>query len=421
MPKKKKSRRPGERASAAAARRPSQPRNESGSPLRQLQGHLRELQRPATASTSVESKFETAVCDDQILSLENVPFESLSAREPQALGITYRFDTRPAGAPYEVSIRLLGQRLGAATLGPRDHFDVVHRVAGVLPGSGNNAHTWRMLDVEPGEWRVRAEGQALGGGDGTPTVVLPSAVAVGRTGYAPVVRVRAPGVTLGAWPGFVFGGVVVGLIVQAFVAARLGLPVGTTVLITLLSCLVGLAGAKAYFLALHPDRQLKGLLQVGMAVQGFVLALVGSVVAGAFVAGLPLGKFLDATGTGLMFGMALGRFGCFFGGCCAGRPTGAKIGVWSSNRDRGLRRVPTQFMESAVAFVIGTGSLVLLTRGEPSPHGVVFVAILAAYTLARQLLFPLRDLPRTTSQGRLLVLAATALALAGAVVVSFTY
>jgi phosphatidylglycerol:prolipoprotein diacylglycerol transferase len=40
--------------------------------------------------------------------------------------------------------------------------------------------------------------------------------------------------------------------------------------------------------------------------------------------------------------------------------------------------------------------------------GVVFVGAIATYTFGRQLLFPLRDLPRKTSHGRMLTMAIAA-------------
>jgi len=48
---------------------------------------------------------------------------------------------------------------------------------------------------------------------------------------------------------------------------------------------------------------------------------------------LPAGTVLDATTPGLLFGMTVGRFACFFGGCCAGRPSGG--GRWWPLSDGG--------------------------------------------------------------------------------------
>ncbi len=196
-------------------------------------------------------------------------------------------------------------------------------------------------------------------------------------------------------------------------AARVLLVVG------LVASLVGLVGAKFYylaghylarrFLAGHRDDQRSSVLTVGMCIQGFVAGAVGSLVVGALVTGVPVGRLLDVTTPGLFFGMTIGRFGCFFGGCCAGRPTASRWGLWSSDRNLGVRRIPTQLLESTLALFIGLSALPAVWSAAQYPAGVVFVGAIAAYTLGRQLLFPFRDNPRKTAHGRTLTMALTSL------------
>jgi phosphatidylglycerol:prolipoprotein diacylglycerol transferase len=94
-----------------------------------------------------------------------------------------------------------------------------------------------------------------------------------------------------------------------------------------------------------------------MCIQGFGLGAIGTLVIGAWATGMPAGPLLDVTAPGLLVGMTIGRFGCFFGGCCAGRPTASRWGLWSSDRRLGVRRVPTQLLESTVALVVGLAAL----------------------------------------------------------------
>ncbi len=245
---------------------------------------------------------------------------------------------------------------------------------------------------------------------------MPSrASTTGATGFAPAIRVRAPGVRLGAWPGLAGAGTAAALTVQALLAARLSLPVTSVLLLSLVACLVGLVGAKLYYLAQHPPQH-RGWTNVtsGMCIQGFVLAAVGTLLVGAPIADLAIGQLLDVTAPGLLFGMAIGRVGCFLGGCCAGRLTGSRCGLWSSDRRLGVRRIPTQLFESTLALLVGLAALLALWTTTPRPAGIVFVAAIAAYTLGRQLLFPLRDLPRRTAHGRVLTMALAALVLVAA-------
>jgi len=120
---------------------------------------------------------------------------------------------------------------------------------------------------------------------------------------------------------------------------------------------------------------------------------------------------LDVAAPGLLFGMTIGRFGCFFGGCCAGRPTASRWGLWASDRRLGMRRIPTQLLESALAGIVGLAALLGVLTTTPHPAGVVFIGALAAYTFGRQLLFPLRANPHTV-RGRALVMVLTGLVIA---------
>src|SRR6266581_1103411 len=289
---------------------------------------------------------------------------------PQALGLTYWFDTAAEGKPYPVTIRFAGRRIGVkGKPGPRDTFSVTESIGQVVPGSGPIAITTRMLDVAPGEWHVTAtpviDSRPR---SATPRSVsarrpsLPKASSSGTTAFAPVVRVRAPGAHLGTWPALVGLGVAVALTTQAALAARSHLHVTRVLLLSL-------------------------------------------------VAGVPAGALLDLTAPGLLFGMTIGRFGCFFGGCCVGKPTASRWGLWSSDQRLGMRRFPTQLLESALTMIVGSAALLAVLTTTPKPAGAVFIGTIAAYTFGRQLLFPLRNRPHT-ARGRALTMALAGLVLA---------
>lgn len=96
------------------------------------------------------------------------------------------------------------------------------------------------------------------------------------------------------------------------------------------------------------------------------------------------------------------------------------IAPWSSDRRLGVRRIPTQLFEAAVALAIGLTAFALVWMGPPRPAGVVFVGAIATYTLGRQLLFPLRGGARHTAHGRVVTLAFSALTLVAVAVVATT-
>lgn len=349
--------------------------------------------------------------------------DSLRTADPQGLGLTYWFDAAPTGDPYPVSVRFTGRRsAGSGDSNALETFEAVRTVERVTPGSGRVALTARISGVAPGEWAVTATPVVLheSGDSGSPLIPppgpLPRGTATGTTAFLPVVNVRAPGVRVGAWPSLVGIGFIVALIVAGLLAAQRGLPVGRLLVISLVASLMGLVGAKVYYLLTHRVEK-PSPLTAGMSIQGFAIAAISSLLVGGWWAGLPLGQMLDVTAPGLLFGMTIGRLGCFFGGCCVGRPTASRWGVWSSDRCIGVRRIPVQLLESSVAGVVATSTLVAVAAFDPAVDGLLFLVGFSTYTFARQLLFPLRGIPRKTSHGRIATEIVTGVVIVAAVTV----
>jgi phosphatidylglycerol:prolipoprotein diacylglycerol transferase len=329
------------------------------------------------------------------------PLKVIDELQPHALGVTYWVDTPDVAEPFSVKVRFIGRRIGLKGK-PRSHdsFNVVETVADLVPGSGPIAVTRRVSGIAAGRWHVTAAAHQFDPTNPAKAAKkLPGASSTGSTGYAPVIQIRAPGAILGAWPALVGLGAVVALVTQFALARRAGLPAGQILLVSTLANVIGLAGAKLYYAVEHRG-QGKSLLIAGMCIQGFVVSAIGALAAGSAMIGLPIGAVLDVTAPGLLFGMAVGRIGCFLGGCCAGRATNSSCGLWSSDRHLGFRRFPTQLLESTLALCIGLAALATLTPAVDHESGALFVAALAAYVFGRQLLFPLRSLARNTRHGR---------------------
>jgi len=209
-----------------------------------------------------------------------------------------------------------------------------------------------------------------------------------------------PGVITGAWPALVLSGFAVTLALQAVLLGRVHVDVPSSLLVMLVASLAGLIGAKLWFVAQQRRPVQRGLPTQGLCIQGFLLGTAVTAAAGLALLHLPIGKFLDATTPGLFFGMVVGRPGCFLTGCCAGRPTASRWGIWSSDGRIGVRRVPTQLLESLLSLGIGSAALLLDLLVGPAVPGAIFVAGLATYALGRQFLLPLRVEPRKSSLGR---------------------
>lgn len=207
---------------------------------------------------------------------------------------------------------------------------------------------------------------------------------------------HVPGVIPFIWGTMVALGMIVALVLQFLVISLDHLAVGPALIVSLLAIVVGIFVAKVWYLITYRREQLKN----GWCIQGFI---AGSTVAAAIllvVLAMPASVFLDVTAPGLLFAMAVGRIGCFFAGCCGGPPTASRFGVWSSDQRVGARRIPTQLMESALAGILGGGTLFAVLRYRPA-GGVYFVGGLAAYTLLRQGILHLRAEARRTKFGGL--------------------
>lgn len=312
-----------------------------------------------------------------------------------------------------VHITFVGVRRGGQPTEPRDRFEQVETVSGVTAGSGLVSVTAKVEGIAAGEWDVTAtptvDGPAL---PAASAVALPVRTHAVHTRLAPLVH--GFGVHPAVWPVLVLLGVVLAVSLQAVVAAHRGLNVTVTTVAALAGSLVGYFAAKFWYMALH-RQSLRQFVGAGTCIQGFLVGAFGTAILVVVAAGSSIGAFADAVVPGVFFAMGMSRPGCLLGGCCSGRPTTSRWGLWSSDRRLGIRRVPTQLMEGAATLLIGAGALAAVLVARPAPAGLVFVAAVSAYTVIRQLLLPFRAEPRKTAGGRLLTLLAAVVVLASAV------
>ena len=345
------------------------------------------------------------------------PSKEAAAASPvelEALVVTHVFDAGDGADPYAATVRLTGRRVGIRGM-PKAGDTFLHEetVEGLAPGSGQVSVTSWVYGLQPGEWTVTGDliRPARQPGDDRPSVprrrfiterldraawswrswavsTIPAAPV--KTRWAlPAPLARTPAVVPGSWPLLGAIGILVALTTQAAILGTKGVPVGSSLVVSLVAVVVGLVGAKLWYAVLHPGPWRQAILG-GWAVDGFlaVALLVG--VVGLAALNLPIGTVLDATAPGLFFAVAIGRIGCFLTGCCAGRCTNSRWAVWSSDRRVGARRIPAQLLESAAGLVIGVVAAVIVLARLAIPDGLIFVAAFGAYIVIRQLLLRLR-------------------------------
>jgi phosphatidylglycerol---prolipoprotein diacylglyceryl transferase len=331
-----------------------------------------------------------------------------AAAEPEALVVTYWFDSGNASEPYDATVRLTGRRTGTRGA-PRagDTFSKDETIKGIVPGTGPISITVWVYGLQHGEWEVDARlvsipGRARPAGPKpgplpaiqratwswrrwAPTTVPAAPI---RTRWALLAPLATqPAVIPGVYTALAVIGFVLALTLQSALLVRSGTPFEPPLAVSVLALVAGLIGAKAWYAVLHPDESpLKG----GWAVDGFLVVAPLVAAVALFAWNIPIGRVLDATAPGIFFAVALGRVGCFLTGCCAGRCTASPWGVWSSDRRVGARRIPTQLLESAAGLTLGVVTLLIVLDGGLAFAGSVFVAGFVVYALVRQALLRLR-------------------------------
>ena len=144
--------------------------------------------------------------------------------------------------------------------------------------------------------------------------------------------------------------------------------------ILLLALLLGMAGARARYAweTPAPFRRADGSLDLqslldldrgGMVWYGGLLFAVAGIALYAWRKRLPVVVLADALAPSVALGLALGRVGCFFNGCCHGRATDLPWAVMSTHPPHELIH-PTQLYETAAGLAL-CGGLLLIDRFQP--------------------------------------------------------
>jgi phosphatidylglycerol:prolipoprotein diacylglycerol transferase len=136
-----------------------------------------------------------------------------------------------------------------------------------------------------------------------------------------------------------------------------------------------LAGARIYYALAHPDRfagrwgDIFAIWQGGLVLHGGILAAVAASAIYVRKAGWSFADLVDVVAPGLAFGVASGRLGCFFNGCCFGVPAGDGWGLVfpegcsAASAFPGVPLHPTQLYMAALEAALGA---VLLWLDRPA-------------------------------------------------------
>lgn len=207
-------------------------------------------------------------------------------------------------------------------------------------------------------------------------------------------------------------GCVAGTFVGAWAASADGLDANRFVVATAVLLVPALVGSRAWFVLGHLDEYRRDpsrwwrRREGGSALYGGLLlsALVGIPVLG--VLDLPYWRFWDASIVTMLVGLVPTRVGCAMNGCCAGRPTDGRLGVWMPDvQGRWVRRHPSPLLEAGLAAAILVAvAVVAATAGPRWPFaGARFLAVVGAYAAGRVALGAVREADGRSTRANLVV------------------
>jgi len=187
-----------------------------------------------------------------------------------------------------------------------------------------------------------------------------------------------------AYSAFVGTGALVSLRVKAVEERRLGYRRQENYRFVAVGCLLGaVIGAKLGLLLYEPWSE---VVQVGRNMADF--RFDGNTILGALAGGYAFGEITkwlvgvtfstgDALAVSLPIGQAIGRIGCFFGGCCYGTTTAVPWAVMQA----GALRHPVQLYEAVLD--AGLAMFLFSIRDRPRTPGHLFRYYLIGYGVLR--------------------------------------
>lgn len=155
--------------------------------------------------------------------------------------------------------------------------------------------------------------------------------------------------------------------------------------------LAAIIGSRVFYILLNPGPYIKNPLAIFKIWEGglvFYGGLILAVITGMIYIkrhGLHLWQIADIFAPSIAIGHAIGRLGCFFAGCCHGRPAQVPWAVTFTDPHSlaplGIPLHPTQLYESAGEFVIFL--ILILLRKRQAFRGELFWTYVMLYSILR--------------------------------------
>ena len=207
-------------------------------------------------------------------------------------------------------------------------------------------------------------------------------------------------VTIYTYGLFVFLGIVCGYLFAIKESKRYSLSSEKISDLIFWSLVAGFAASRLLYIVINWSDFLSDPLSFVFSGSGFVFygGLLGGILAVLFFIKkkkLPLYTTLDLIAPSLALGHSFGRIGCFFYGCCYGKPTDLFFGVifpYGSGAASFQAVIPTQIISSFFLLLIFV--ILLAVRDRRKFAGQVFLSYILLYSLFRLIIEFYRGDPR---------------------------
>jgi phosphatidylglycerol:prolipoprotein diacylglycerol transferase len=176
-------------------------------------------------------------------------------------------------------------------------------------------------------------------------------------------------------------------------AALRGLPEKFLMDLSMVLVLSGLVGARLFYVVLNPEYYLARPWEIFKIWEGglvFYGGFLAAAAAGFFYSRhhqMPVATVADCLTPGLALGQAIGRWGCFFAGCCYGKPSTMPWAVRfkdpNSLAPLNITLHPVQIYEALGSLVIAFTLWAHLTKRPDAPKGQTFWLYVFSYGLLR--------------------------------------
>jgi phosphatidylglycerol---prolipoprotein diacylglyceryl transferase len=211
---------------------------------------------------------------------------------------------------------------------------------------------------------------------------------------------KIAGYSVNSYKFFLCVGIYVGTLTTAALAASSGLSPLRVGLVAMTCSLVGLIGARVYYMLVRApfyfrQRSPKAMWnssEGGWSLFGSLLTFIPVSFIATIWLNIPAPVLWDHMAVGVLAGGFWIRLGCVFNGCCIGRETDAWLGVHLHDTcGVSKSRIPVQFLEMAW-WLIGLVAFFPLWPGA-LPMGSYALAVATWYGVGRFFMEPLRERP----------------------------